>query len=158
MTLGIGWPSGESRAPEYCRAILLSCVVLKKPHSANPRHPLSYKYGSLSHTDAAVRAQARRDGLNPPATTPAAGNQSSTGAIGGAGGGNGVSLSDAAIGMYVAIAAAGFAAVLLCVTCILYQMGFLVRKPVVQSPCLRTRARARTNARTGTHPLARART
>lgn len=27
-------------------------------HPGNPLHPLSYKYGSLSHTDAAVRAQA----------------------------------------------------------------------------------------------------
>jgi L-rhamnose isomerase / sugar isomerase len=27
-------------------------------HPGDPRHPLSYKYGSLSHTDAAVRAQA----------------------------------------------------------------------------------------------------
>jgi L-rhamnose isomerase/sugar isomerase len=27
-------------------------------HPGNPQHPLSYKYGSLAHTDAAVRAQA----------------------------------------------------------------------------------------------------
>ena len=78
-----------------------------------------------------TRAQARRDGPVPstPAATstpaPAGGNQS----VGG-GGGGGTGPSSAEVGMYVAIVAAGTSVILALVSCFLYQLGYLVRKPL----------------------------